>query len=252
MRTIVGITSFAAIALALAMAALGPGTRIGLWDYGTAFGVMRQITLPTIVAAAAAAAALILALWRVRGLAWLALLALLGAGAAGYAPLQMRALAQANPFIHDVTTDFDDPPAILAAAEAPRKNPAAYAGADPVRNSAKTVAEAQLEAFPDIKPLIVAADLQATRVAARQAIEDMGMDILAEGPASAEIGSGWRIEAVATSLWFGFKDDFIVRLTPQEVGVRIDVRSKSRVGGSDLGANARRVRAFLARMDAAL
>ena len=80
----------------------------------------------------------------------------------------------------------------------------------------------------------------------------MGMDILAEGPSSAESGTSWRIEAVATSFWYGFKDDFIVRLTPQGVGTRIDVRSQSRVGGSDLGANARRVRDFMQKMHAAL
>ena len=53
---------------------------------------------------------------------------------------------------------------------------------------------------------------------------------------------------MATSFWFGFKDDFIVRLTPVGKGMtRIDIRSKSRVGGSDLGANAARVREFTKR-----
>ena len=54
-----------------------------------------------------------------------------------------------------------------------------------------------------------------------------------------------RIEAVATTRWFGFKDDVVVRLTPAAGGARVDVRSKSRVGRSDVGANAKRIERFL-------
>ncbi|GAB4519258.1 MAG: hypothetical protein Kow00133_04840 [Amphiplicatus sp.] len=249
MRTIILLVSVAAIALALAVAALGPGVRVGLWDYGAALGWLRTLALPTLVAAGLAALVFLLALWKARGLALLALVAAAGAGAAAYAPIKMRELVRANPFIHDVTTDFENPPAIIAAGDLPRRNPPDYVGAETVRDSDMTVAEAQRAAFPDIAPLVVATDLPAARERARAAILAMGMEILAEGPAGESSGDGWRIEAVATSFWYGFKDDFIVRLTPlPEGGVRIDVRSKSRVGGSDLGANARRVREFLRRM----
>ena len=61
----------------------------------------------------------------------------------------------------------------------------------------------------------------------------------------------WRIEATYKSRWFGFIDDFVVRLTPEGSMTRVDVRSKSRVGGSDLGANAARVRAFYEKLEAA-
>ena len=60
---------------------------------------------------------------------------------------------------------------------------------------------------------------------------------------------GWRIEATYTSTWYGFIDDFVVRLTPEGSMTRVDVRSKSRVGLSDLGANAKRVRAFMEKLD---
>jgi uncharacterized protein (DUF1499 family) len=53
-----------------------------------------------------------------------------------------------------------------------------------------------------------------------------------------------RIEASVRSFWFGFVDDVVVQVSPAEGGSRIDVRSTSRVGVSDLGANAKRVRAF--------
>ena len=57
-----------------------------------------------------------------------------------------------------------------------------------------------------------------------------------------------HIEATATTFWFGFKDDVVVRVTPDAAGSRVDVRSVSRVGRSDVGANARRIRAYLDRL----
>ncbi|MGE0408774.1 MAG: DUF1499 domain-containing protein [Amphiplicatus sp.] len=253
MRAVIIIVSVVAALLAGIIAALGPGARFGLWDYSTALGLMRQMALPALIVAGAAGIAFLLALWRARGLAALAFIAMLLAAPAAYAPLKMRQMARANPVIHDITTDFDNPPAIVAAARLPRKNPPAYVGAQKAPRSEMTVAEAQLAAFPDIAPMIVAAALDRTAKAARAVLAAMKLETLAEGPVGEEAGSGWRIEAVATSFWYGFKDDFIVRLTPAPTGgVRVDLRSKSRVGGSDLGANAARVRAFMKKLDAAI
>ena len=68
----------------------------------------------------------------------------------------------------------------------------------------------------------------------------MGLEIV-----SSDADSG-RIEATATTLLFGFKDDVVVRIVENEAGgVSIDVRSKSRVGKSDLGQNAKRIRQFM-------
>ena len=57
-----------------------------------------------------------------------------------------------------------------------------------------------------------------------------------------------RIEAIDTSLLFGFKDDVVIRVTSQADGSRVDVRSLSRVGGSDFGVNAKRVNNFMAKL----
>lgn len=263
MRFIIIIVSIIALILAAALAMLGPGTQMGWWDYGKALGWMRDyLAMPMLIAAAASALMVLLALWKARGLAVLALVATVVAGAAGYVPLKMRALVNANPFIHDITTDFENPPAIVAGAALPRKNPAEYVGAEQApklvggkleRETGQTIAEAQSEAFPDIKPLLLEAPLEEVTAASRAVLAGMKLEILAEGPASDAAGSGWRIEAVATSQWYGFKDDFIVRLTPTGEGVtRVDVRSKSRVGLSDLGANAARVRAFMIKLNAAV
>jgi len=54
------------------------------------------------------------------------------------------------------------------------------------------------------------------------------------------------IEATEMTFWFGFKDDIVVRIAPQGSGSRIDIRSLSRVGKSDVGANADRIRKYLA------
>ncbi len=61
-----------------------------------------------------------------------------------------------------------------------------------------------------------------------------------------------RIEASATSAWFGFVDDVVIRVAESAQGTRVDMRSKSRVGRSDLGANAKRIEAFLADLDVAV
>ena len=54
-----------------------------------------------------------------------------------------------------------------------------------------------------------------------------------------------RIEATDTTFWFGFKDDIVIRVNPSDHGSRVDIRSVSRVGKSDVGMNARRIRKYL-------
>jgi len=71
----------------------------------------------------------------------------------------------------------------------------------------------------------------------------MGWEVVARAPADG------RIEAVDTSEWFGLIDDIVIRIRPEgSSGSRVDIRSKSRIGQSDFGANARRIRAFIERL----
>jgi uncharacterized protein (DUF1499 family) len=58
-----------------------------------------------------------------------------------------------------------------------------------------------------------------------------------------------RFEATDTTFWFGFKDDVVVRIRPEGDGSRIDLRSVSRVGVGDLGANAARIKRFVQRIE---
>jgi uncharacterized protein (DUF1499 family) len=74
------------------------------------------------------------------------------------------------------------------------------------------------------------------------AARDMGWEIVAADSAAG------RIEATATTFWYGFKDDVVIRVTPSDQGARIDVRSESRLGGSDVGTNARRITTYLKKL----
>jgi uncharacterized protein (DUF1499 family) len=60
-----------------------------------------------------------------------------------------------------------------------------------------------------------------------------------------------RIEATDTTFWFGFRDDIVIRIEKNDSGSRLDIRSVSRVGISDIGTNAKRIRRFLKKMQKA-
>jgi len=70
------------------------------------------------------------------------------------------------------------------------------------------------------------------------AAEALGLEIVREDP-SARV-----IEATDTTRIFRFVDDVAIRVRPDGDGSRVDVRSRSRDGKGDLGANAARIRAF--------
>jgi uncharacterized protein (DUF1499 family) len=104
------------------------------------------------------------------------------------------------------------------------------------------VAALQRRGYPDLRPAELAAPPGAAFGRALAAARAMGWEV-----AAADSASG-RVEATATTRWFGFKDDVVVRLRPAGAGTRVDVRSASRVGQSDVGANADRIRAYLGRL----
>jgi uncharacterized protein (DUF1499 family) len=185
--------------------------------------------------AGAAMALVLLAIPRTRRGAGATLgIALLIGAAAAWMPWNGLQTVRSLPYIHDITTDMENPPEFVAVlplrAEAP--NPPGYAGEE--------VAAQQREAYPEIRPLRL--DLPPAR-AFEQALataRDKGWEIVAAVP---EDG---RIEATDTTFWFGFKDDVVIRIAPENGGSVVDMRSKSRVGRSDVGANARRIHSFLA------
>jgi uncharacterized protein (DUF1499 family) len=148
------------------------------------------------------------------------------------------------PPIHDVSTDLDSPPPFVAIskirAAIPGLNPSEYVREVTVRKGKLNVPAAQRAAFPDLQPLQLPVPPEQAFKSAEDAARKMGWEIVAAAPAEG------RIEATATTRFFGFKDDVVVRLRPDAGGTRVDVRSKSRVGLGDAGTNARRIRAYLA------
>lgn len=70
-------------------------------------------------------------------------------------------------------------------------------------------------------------------------INNKGWDVIAKDP-----GEG-HIEAVDTYLLFGFKDEVVLRIAVADNGTIIDIRSRSRIGRIDRGANAKRIRNYL-------
>jgi uncharacterized protein (DUF1499 family) len=217
---------------AVLVLAAGPGTRLGLWDFRTGFGVLRWGAYAGL-AAVAAAVLLLVVRPRSGGVIPLVLGLLLGLGAA-FVPWRWMQQARRVPPIHDISTDLDRPPKFVAVlplrAEAP--NPATYGGTE--------VADAQRRSYPDIKPLLLSVPTGTAYSHALTAARARGWELVAADSAAG------RIEATATTPWFGFKDDVVVRVRPEGSGSRIDVRSVSRVGKSDVGANAKRIRTYLA------
>jgi len=142
--------------------------------------------------------------------------------------------------IHDITTDFEDPPAIIAGAAEGinRKNPAQYGGND---GKSEAVADIQRQVYADLGPLYLDADQASVYDKAIALVKARDrFDILATDR------DAGVIEAIYTSSVFKFIDDFIIRIRTDGTKTRVDFRSKSRVGRSDLGANAKRIRDFQA------
>jgi hypothetical protein len=219
------------IAVVLVLAA-GPGTRFGLWSFRAGFGVLRW---GAYIGVAAAVVALVLLIVRPKpgGIVPLVLGLLLGLGAA-YVPWHWMQQARRVPPIHDITTDLERPPKFVAvlALRAGAPNPATYGGPE--------IAEAQRRSYPYIRPLLLTVPLGTAYSRALASARAMGWELVDSD------SSAGRIEATATTPWFGFKDDVVVRVRSEGAGSRIDVRSVSRVGKSDVGANAERIRRYLA------
>lgn len=157
--------------------------------------------------------------------------------AAFWIPYSQQQAARELPAIHDITTDTENPPGFQAVVD---RRPA---GANSLSYGGPAVAEQQRRAYPDIRPATFEAPAGRVFEEALAAARDMGWTIVASD------AGGGRIEAVATTFWFGFKDDVVVRVADAGPGARVDVRSVSRVGVGDAGANAARIRAFLAALN---
>lgn len=217
------ITKVALVLAALAVLSLavsGPGTR-GRWFH---FRVgLALFALSGLLGAAAAVTGALA--WRDG--AMLGAIAALAGVAVMIGPFAGILGARGKPMIHDITTDLEDPPSFTVFPVAPFE---------------ARVGEIQRKAYPDVKPRLLELSPSDAFARARAAAESLRWEI-----ASARAGEG-MLEATDTTGWFGFKDDIVVRIRPAGNGSRIDVRSTSRVGKSDVGKNAKRIREYLGKL----
>jgi len=239
------LTTRAGLALtvvgSLALLLSGVGTRWDWWDYRTGFLILRWTLYGGLAVIVVALAGLVLGLLARTGrslLVSLVTLALLGAVAA--VPVGYLRSAGRVPPIHDITTDLDDPPRFVAVLPLRRgaPNSTEYGGA--------ILAAQQRAGYPDLGPARLAAPPDEVFALAVEVARALGWQIVAAVPAEG------RLEATDRTRWFGFRDDVVVRVTAEGAGTRVDVRSVSRVGRSDLGTNARRIRRFLETLQTAV
>lgn len=235
MRTVHALAVLVAVVAILMLIVAGPGTRFGVWNFRIGLALVRYAAYAGTVAIVLSVIVLVAARPRGGSLALLVLALALGCTAFAV-PWMFLQRAKQVPTIHDITTDTREPPQFIAVL-ALRKN-----ALNPVTYGGDSVAALQERAYPDIKPLTL--DVPPAQVFDRAlaAAKAMGWTV-----AAADSASG-RIEATATTGWFGFKDDVVVRIRAEGGGARVDVRSLSRVGRGDFGTNAARVRSYLARL----
>ncbi|ASP22485.1 hypothetical protein ANTHELSMS3_03866 [Antarctobacter heliothermus] len=217
------------------------GGRLGLWLPVTGFGLYRSYFNPLamIIAAVGLIALVIHIVRKERG----GMLAGGIAAVVGLALLAPLASSTLNPTpraapIHDISTNTASPPLfeVLDETREGASNTLDYGGAE--------VAEMQANAYPDIAPLETVLPADAAFQRALEVAQDMGWEIVASD------AERLRFEATARTSVFYFADDVVVVVTAQGDGSRVDMRSVSRVGRSDQGVNAARIRDFQQRFGA--
>lgn len=278
-RALLQILFVLAAVVALGLVGLpGPLYRFGAIRLGTAFSMIVDGAWVGIVAGIVALVTVVVAsLLREKALALTALVALAASAIAFGLPYSWLEKARAVPPIHDVTTDPAHPPAFRAILRTHPVlvNSPVYGGGSPEASAQELRAvRGYLDArarghgpharaarallavcrrwnpaclggvtrvfYPAVRLLVVpGVDLARAVRVARRLMKDRGWTIVTTRRKG-------RLEAVARTPWFGFYDDVALRVRPLPTGgVRIDMRSESRIGLSDIGRNAARVTAFL-------
>jgi len=248
------LTLLAAIITPLLFIIAALGAKFGVWDWRFGLGTLsRGIGLKMLAATlglgvlSVIAAALITprkGLW-IGGLAAIIALAGIAKGAA------TQKTVASLPFIHDVSTDTQNPPQFSGVILAERAKVEGVNTLEYIGKKAPTgegqppelVSALQTKAYPNVRPLVVGGKPDVVFGEALSLVKSMGWTLK---DSNLEAGT---IEATAETFWYGFKDDVVIRIQPAEGGGSIvDLRSVSRVGMSDIGANAARVTSFLEKL----
>ena len=227
-----------AVTAALLLVMAGLGTRFGLWPFRTGFTILGYGGWCGLLAALVSLPGIIISIRGRRVLGFALAGTALVAGIATFAvPFSWKLAAGRLPRIHDITTDVANPPRFVAVI------PLRKDAVNPVEYGGTGIAVQQLRAYPGIKTLVLELPQEQAFALALDAAQRMGWAIDASVPLEG------RIEATDSTFWFGFKDDIVIRISGAGSRSLVDIRSVSRVGISDVGTNARRVRAFLKNLE---
>lgn len=243
------LTLTAGVAVGGVALASALGIWVGLWDFRTGFALLGPANSSAVWVAGLGLIITIglFVFCRLRGvdngtrLSSMAAVGTIAAALAYYIPVSYGPPEGVTyPPIHDVSTDTVNPPEFVAVLPLRADSPNSVVYGEARNTTPETLAEMQTEAFPDLVPVVINEPPDAVFQRALAAVNEMGWELVAQVP---EEG---RIEATATTFWFRFKDDVVIRIRPTAAGSIIDARSLSRVGLGDVGANAKRLRAFFA------
>lgn len=230
------LTLLLAVVAAVLLLIAGPGARLEWWDFRFGFLLMRWAVYIALAAAVIGGLLLLVKKAR-RGPTSVLVAALVVSLATAAIPLSLLQQARTLPRIHDITSDVVEVPEFVAIvplrADAP--NPVEHAGAEVIAQ--------QQSAYPDIQTYETAASAEQVFAAAIAVAQDLGWEVVDQSPADG------RIEGYHTTFWFGFVDDVVIRIRPVDGSTLVDMRSKSRVGLSDVGKNAARIREFMDSLD---
>ena len=141
------------------------------------------------------------------------------------------------PRINDITTDTTNPPQFVAAGSLPANHGRDMAYPGP------SFAEQQRAGYPDLAPLTVAGSPDDVYKRVEAAAHQMPTWQVTRSDPTAH-----ALEGVDTTALFQFHDDFVIEVRPQNSGSVVQMRSKSRDGQGDIGANALRIKAFFAKL----
>ncbi|MGM0632723.1 MAG: DUF1499 domain-containing protein [Pseudomonadota bacterium] len=243
------VVLFAAVATAVYSLSAPMGVWLDLWDFRGGFDILRTANTAAAWTAVIGlgTAFLLLAAGRAPGQrrtsligAW-TLAAAIVVGIAWMIP-QSYSPPEGTPPIHDITTDTDDPPAFVDVLplRGSNSNPVEYGTFGDM--TPERQARMQAEAYPDIQPQYFDAAPEEVFQRAREAVDRLGWELVSATPDEG------RIEATDTTFWFRFKDDVVIQIREEDGQTRLDARSTSRVGVSDVGKNAERLRALFAEL----
>jgi fatty-acyl-CoA synthase len=224
------------------------GSKAGWFDIHVGFDWLAVRIAPAVAIIGAALGVLSLIWWLAPprgGLVWALVAIALGSSVAG-ASAWWRASAVRAPPVHDTATDWTDPLMFspkLMMDRGPNTNPVESAPLVPFTRfstalAGQPVAEINAKTCPAATPVVLTTTPDKAYARLEAAVQRAGLKLVSSDPAPDASGR-WRLEATATGMWFGFKDDLAARVAPAGAGARIDLRVTSRIGLTDFGRGCR-------------